>query len=1122
MDNQPLEVKIDSKGARADLAALAKSLDQATASVGKMQSGFTTGMAGVSQSLNTSMKSMEKFAQVAGVISKIKLSGDPATHVRQFAQAMNTLSRAKAIDAAQITSIKTLSTTLRELKVPNQAQRLTQFLNAVGAAKAPSASSIARINDLLKALSKFQGSAAIRNVRSLQNFFSTIANLKVPSAASIGRLEQMFKVLQGAKSIPGAQKIAADLDHIAGAASRAGTALNTMPARMRSIGPTFAAAEKSAGSLHSRLKESEGHAGRATRAYLSVGAGLDGLSSRFRLSYQAGTLFSAFFSAFTVGQFLKGLYDSNIQLLKLQKALLFTTGSFDGAEKATDKYISMADNLGLSLSKTTEAYSRFTISAKATGIDLNASNKIFGSVATALQVVGANSNQTELAFYGLTQMMQKGKVVSEEFNRQIGEQIPGNAVIGAQALSKLEGRFVSVAEFFQRMQKGLILSKEFVPAYAEALNTAYSPLIEIAKRRPDVALNRVRNAFQVFAREVGRGGFLSALGTEFDKLHNKIVVTDKDGVEHLTPAAQKLADTLGKNLANMVHVLGKALEFAAENIDSIIAALKGLLALKVGAAFFDWGQKAAGFAGALIPVKKAATEVAVATAASGAASAAGGGAAVLPLALRKGGFFRRRKASTLATELATAATGTFATFNGTGAITEGGTSAVLAESAAARAALHPNGFFSRPGGIAGNKGHAYFDLLGGMGAVAPNISQRGVNLEEAAKSGAGVKGLGKLAAEGAIESEKAGVRAASAFAKFGGVLGKVAPLLGLGVVGALAAATVALVAFGDHTTTVGGKAVHFNDIVAGGFQVVGDRIGKWWENSGSKLSLFGLSLGSLGKNSGEIVAHMVAGFITLGQIIGDVIGAIGKSIYDLVIGPFAKLFSVMKKLLSGDFKGAGQEVADYVLSGGAAGAVVRDVSHGVMNVGRDIAGGAQTKQDVINAAQQAASDRANGANGDAAQQAANQQAEAALQAADAARQAAQDQGELEALQRRAALGDLGQPKIEELLTKAQAAWDKTATATDATAQATAATAQNTKAGAVTAGGTGVPAAPADIAQAILGAAKSQGVDANLLTRIAFKESSFNPKRARRTRTATTSAPPAASSSSTTRPPPNMA
>jgi tape measure domain-containing protein len=507
MDNQVEVVKIDSKGARADLAALAKTLDQVTASVGKMQGGFASGFSGVNSSLNSSMKAMEKFAQVAGAISKVKLSGDPATHVRQFAQALNTLARAKSIDATHITSIKTLSKTLSELKVPNQAQRLTQFLNAVGAAKAPTASTVTRINDLLKTLSRFQDSAAIRNSRSLQNFFNTLSTLKVPTSASIARLEQMFKVLQSAKSIPGAQRIAADLDHIAGAAARAGTALNSMPARMRGVSPAFAATERSAGTLHNRLKESEGHARTAGRAYMSIGSGLDGLTGRFRLTYQAGTVLNQFFAALTIGTFLKGIYDANIQLLKLQKALLFTTGSFEGAEKATDQYIALADSLGLSLDKTTEAYARFTISAKATGIDLKASNKIFGSVATALQVVGANSNQTELAFYGLTQMMQKGKVVSEEFNRQIGEQIPGNAVIGAQALSKLEGRFVSVAEFFQRMQRGLIISKDFVPAYAEALNTAYSPLIEIAKRRPDVALNRLKNAFQIFAREVGRGRF---------------------------------------------------------------------------------------------------------------------------------------------------------------------------------------------------------------------------------------------------------------------------------------------------------------------------------------------------------------------------------------------------------------------------------------------------------------------------------------------------------------------------------------------------------------------------------------------------------------------------------------
>jgi hypothetical protein len=117
-----------------------------------------------------------------------------------------------------------------------------------------------------------------------------------------------------------------------------------------------------------------------------------------------------------------------------------------------------------------------------------------------------------------------------------------------------------------------------------------------------------------------------------------MVFTDKDGIEHLTPAAQKLADVLGKNLAGMVHVLGKALEYAVEHLDEIMATLKGLIALKVGATFFDWGQKAAGFAMALIPVKKAAEAAAVGVSASGAAKAVGGAgaAAALPLALKKG------------------------------------------------------------------------------------------------------------------------------------------------------------------------------------------------------------------------------------------------------------------------------------------------------------------------------------------------------------------------------------------------------------------------------------------------------------------------------------------------------
>jgi hypothetical protein len=127
--------------------------------------------------------------------------------------------------------------------------------------------------------------------------------------------------------------------------------MNTLPARMRGLNTAFGTSSKGVANLHNNLKAAPGHAQRAAGAYVSVGNSLQGLSARFKLSYQASTLFGAFFSAFTVGQFLHAIYDANIQLLKLQKAMLFATGSFEGANKATDKFIALADDLGLALTR---------------------------------------------------------------------------------------------------------------------------------------------------------------------------------------------------------------------------------------------------------------------------------------------------------------------------------------------------------------------------------------------------------------------------------------------------------------------------------------------------------------------------------------------------------------------------------------------------------------------------------------------------------------------------------------------------------------------------------------------------------------------------------------------------
>jgi hypothetical protein len=219
MDTQPLNLKIDSTQARADLAALAKALDTAGSSVERMQGKFASGMTGTDAALSKSMKSMEKFAEVATLLGKVKISGEPAQQLREFANALNAMSRAKAIDTGQITNIKTLTRALADLKVPAGAARLTEFLNAVGSARAPSEGNIARLRDMLKLLANYKPTAATRNTEALSRFFTTISNIKVPSAASIERLQKLFTTLNEAKGVPNAGRIAQELNQVATAAS---------------------------------------------------------------------------------------------------------------------------------------------------------------------------------------------------------------------------------------------------------------------------------------------------------------------------------------------------------------------------------------------------------------------------------------------------------------------------------------------------------------------------------------------------------------------------------------------------------------------------------------------------------------------------------------------------------------------------------------------------------------------------------------------------------------------------------------------------------------------------------------------------------------------------------------
>lgn len=1161
MDTQPLKLKVDSGQAQADLTALARSLDMAGAASLKTAQQFQTGMAGVTKAINGSLGSMEKFAKVAGLLSKIKLDGSGASAIGEFAKALTQLSRAKEIEQSKLNSYRKfieIGAQVSKLRFDGQASNsILKFTQALDTAAKARAITPAKMQSWVKFIeiaaraSQLRlGSGATNSIKQLAEAMDSISKVRSITPARVAAIKNLFEVLGSAKALPNAAKVAADLDKIAAAAGRAATSLNALPAKTRGLGANFTNATKNIAGLHNEIAKTPGHAARADKGLVTLGGRLTDLSGRFKLSYQAGTAFSAFFSAFTFGQFLKGVYDTNVALAKLQKALLFSTGTFAGAHDAMNRFIGTSLELGLNLEKTAEAYGRFTLSSKASGIGIDASEKIFKSVASTLQVVGANSEQTELAFYGLTQMIQKGKVSAEEFNRQIGEQIPGNAVIGARALSKLEGRVVSVSEFFKKMSLGQIMSTKFVPAYAEALQEEFGDLLKIAQRRPDVALNRLTTAFTLFKKAVGDSGFMAAVGREFSRLTDKLLVT-VDGQQRLAPAAQKLADTLGKNLASMVRVLGGAFEYLVDNLDGVVASIKALAALKLGATFIDWGSKATSFAVSLVPVKKEVVEIAAAevvmnkagnartgadvAAAVGAAGTGVGGRGGRTTTARGGrraGFANAFQAVVGGLGASASAPPRFTEMRSESefrrayrSITPGGAATLAQGSRArfmdsARQTVRPGANYFEGVATAGNVAGAASGFQGsrkefGLRKVTDEVKTFDATTSKASKGGVGsflmslvgFAPAGKTAAVGVAAAEGSAVKAVSGFGKLLGVAGKVVPLLGLGVAGAVAAAGIALAAFGDNMTTVGGKQVKFNDIVGGGFKVIGDRMGGWWNETKKGLKGVGLDFDFLGKNMGEFVTNAVAAFVTLGDVIGQTFKGIAKLAFDLISNsPLVKLIEIFNEIRKGNFKGAGDIVGQYVKSGAGIGQIVGDVVDLGKNVATAAGGYGENRRQV----EAAAGGIADGRNAQAVMDAKTQQENADIERQMAARQQAfkdqESQGELQALKNRAALGDLTAPSWDSVFQKFADAGTKTADAATVAAgaaqtTAAAATVAASGVGAAASGNGKRPGANQNIANAISSAAKITGVNEEVLSAIAWRESKFDPMAAAKTSSA---------------------
>ena len=207
---------------------------------------------------------------------------------------------------------------------------------------------------------------------------------------------------------------------------------------------------------------------------------------------------AAAFSIQTVLNFGKAIYDNTLKMEGLNQRL----GLLGDAKAEFQYLVGLSNRLGLDLDSTADAFSSFALASNASGLSLSETKTIFEGVSTAVTAMQLPAEQASRVFYALQQMMSKGKVSAEELRQQLGEALPGSFALAVQASGKTE------QEFNKLLETGQILSKDFVPKFAEVLATKYEGSLTGALDTATASTNKLKTAWTLLLTNLGSTGLI--------------------------------------------------------------------------------------------------------------------------------------------------------------------------------------------------------------------------------------------------------------------------------------------------------------------------------------------------------------------------------------------------------------------------------------------------------------------------------------------------------------------------------------------------------------------------------------------------------------------------------------
>ena len=315
--------------------------------------------------------------------------------------------------------------------------------------------------------------------------------------------------------------------------------------------------------LLNQLPSAAGRAGSVTGLFTSIyGESRKAMSMLQRIRGEILSITAAYVGLYAIGDQIGGVINAYKKWEAAENRIGVVMNQNQAAITSEMGYVTrLASRLGMDMGVLSDEYSKFAVAARQAGFSMEGVRKIFTSVSEASRVNKNTMEQTSGIFLALTQMISKGKVASEELQRQLGDRMAGALNLFAKAVG------VTTAQLTDLMRKGQVLADEkTLVSFAQVLDDAFGNQLPASLRTLTTHLGQFENQLYQGRLLVGKGGFVDSLISLFDELNSKM--DSREGRDFFL--------SIGAAAGSIVNVVKTLID----NIGMIVQLFNALVAIK--------------------------------------------------------------------------------------------------------------------------------------------------------------------------------------------------------------------------------------------------------------------------------------------------------------------------------------------------------------------------------------------------------------------------------------------------------------------------------------------------------------------------------------------------------------